>query len=125
MKKEIKTNSAPSPIGPYSQAIETKNTLFISGQVGLNPNTGKLMIQDIETETKQVMENLGAILKQANLNYHNVVKCSIFIADMKQFKKINLVYDKYFSQPYPARETVEVSSLPKNANIEISAIAIK
>jgi len=125
MKKEIKTNNAPSPIGPYSQAIETENMLFISGQIGLNPSTGQLVNNTIEDETKQVMENIGAILRKAGLDYNDVVKCSIFLSDIKQFSDINNIYEKYFSDPYPARETVEVSCLPKNVNIEISVIATK
>ena len=125
MKKEIKTNNAPKPIGPYSQAIQTKNILFISGQIALDAKTGKLINNNIMNETKKVMENIGAILKKANLDYKNIVKSSIFIVDMKQFNDINSIYGQYFSSPYPARETVEVSCLPKNVNIEISVIATK
>ena len=125
MKKEIKTNNAPKPIGPYSQAIETENLLFVSGQIAQDSKTGKIDNDSIEIETKKVMENIGAILKKANLDYKDIVKSSIFISDIKQFNAINSIYGEYFSPPYPARETIEVSCLPKNVNIEISVVAKK
>ncbi len=125
MKKVIYTENAPEPIGPYSQAIHSGNTLYVSGQIAINPETGELVTGDIREETKMVMRNLKAVLSQADMDLSNVVKCSIFIADMGQFTDINEVYGGYFINNYPARETVEVSCLPKNVNVEISAIAIK
>ncbi len=125
MKKEIQTNNAPSPIGPYSQAILYNNMLFISGQIAINPSTGNIITNSIEKETHQVMNNIKAILEEAEFELKNIVKCSIFISDMKKFSKINKVYGSYFKSPYPSRETVEVSCLPKNVNVEISVIAAK
>jgi len=124
MKKVITSNKAPEPIGPYNQAVLAKGTLYISGQIALNPETGKLMNSDIEEETEWVMKHLGSILKEAGMNYSNLVKCSIFIKDMGQFARINEVYACYFDAQPPARETVEVSRLPKDVNVEISAIAV-
>jgi 2-iminobutanoate/2-iminopropanoate deaminase len=126
MKKIIKTANAPAPIGPYNQAILTGNTLFISGQIAINPLTSQLETEDLEAETKLVMENLKAILTEAGMTFENVVKTSIFISDMNNFAKINEVYGNYFNaETAPARETVEVSNLPKFVNVEISAIAVK
>lgn len=126
MKKIIKTPNAPAPIGPYNQAILTGNTLFISGQIAINPLTSQLETKDLEEETKLVMENLKAILTEAGMTFENVVKTSIFISDMNNFAKINEVYGNYFNaDTAPARETVEVSNLPKFVNVEISAIAVK
>lgn len=125
MKKVIYTENAPEPIGPYSQAIHSGNTLYVSGQIAINPESGELVTGDIREETKMVMRNLKAVLDKADMDLSNVVKCSIFIADMNQFTDINEVYGGYFINNYPARETVEVSCLPKNVNVEISAIAIK
>ncbi|CAL66614.1 RidA family protein [Christiangramia forsetii] len=126
MKKIIQTKNAPAPIGPYNQAIFAGNTLYISGQIALNPETGDLKIDDLETETVQVLENLKAILAEAGLDLDHVVKTSIFISDMNNFGKINEVYSRYFkSENAPARETVEVANLPKFVNVEISAIAVK
>jgi len=125
-KKIIYTDNAPAPIGPYNQAILIGNTLYTSGQIALNPNTMELVLDSIEIETKQVMENLKAILEAATMNLENVVKTTIFIADMNDFAKINSVYGTYFNEETaPARETVQVACLPKNVNIEISMIAIK
>jgi 2-iminobutanoate/2-iminopropanoate deaminase len=124
-KTIIKTNTAPAPIGPYNQAILSGNMLFISGQICLNPETGELKNKDIQEETTQVMHNLKAILKQAGMGFEHVVKTTIFITDMKQFGDINQVYGKYFETAFPARETVEVSALPKMGNVEISMIAVK
>ena len=125
-KKIIFTNNAPAPIGPYNQAILIGNTLYTSGQIALNPKTMELVLDDIETETKQVMENLKAVLIAAGMTFENVVKTTIFIADMNDFAKINSVYGTYFNEETaPARETVQVACLPKNVNIEISMIAIK
>lgn len=126
MKKIINTPNAPAPIGPYNQAVMFGNTLYISGQIPLNPQTGELVMDSIEAETQQVMENLKAILKAAEMNFENVVKASIFISDMNNFAAINAIYGAYFkSETAPARETVQVSGLPKNVNVEISMIAIQ
>jgi 2-iminobutanoate/2-iminopropanoate deaminase len=125
MKKIISTPNAPKAIGPYSQAILVGNTLYCSGQIALNPETGELINSDIAAETKQVMQNLEAILEEAKMTFKNVVKCSIFIKNMLQYIEINQVYAKYFDENPPARETVEVSILPKNVNVEISLIAVK
>ena len=125
MKKIIKTKNAPAPIGPYNQAILSGNTLYISGQIAINPGTNDLVLSDIKMETRQVMENLKAILKEANTDFSAVVKTSIFISDMNNFGAINEVYGSYFEGLIaPARETVEVSVLPKNVNVEISMIAV-
>jgi 2-iminobutanoate/2-iminopropanoate deaminase len=125
MKKIINSNLAPEPIGPYSQAVLAGNTLYISGQIAINRATGEMITSDIEVETAQVMKNLEAILSKAGFNFTNVVKCGIFIKNMDDFSKINAVYGKYFTENPPARETVEVSRLPKDVNVEISCIAIK
>lgn len=125
MKKIITTSNAPAPIGPYNQAVLSGNTLYISGQIPIDPATGKLVEGDIAKETKQSMENLKAILIAAGMTFENVVKTSIFIADMNQFAEINAVYATYFnSESAPARETVEVANLPKFVNVEISMIAV-
>lgn len=123
-KKIIQTLNAPSPIGPYSQAVLAGNTLFVSGQIALHPKTGELVMIDIKSETIQVMENIKAILTQAGLDYSNIVKSSIFLLDMNNFAVVNEVYGNYFTKDYPARETVQVSKLPKNVNVEISVIAV-
>jgi 2-iminobutanoate/2-iminopropanoate deaminase len=126
MKKIIQTKNAPLPIGPYSQAVLTGNTLYVSGQIAINPNTGELITQNLEEETKQVMENLKAVLSAADMDFKHVVKCSIFLSDMNNFSTVNEIYGRYFTENnYPARETVEVSVLPKNVNVEISCIAVK
>jgi 2-iminobutanoate/2-iminopropanoate deaminase len=122
-KKNIFTTSAPSPIGPYSQAVLVGDLLFVSGQIPIDPATGDLVTDNIEHETRQVMLNIGAILKAAGLNYHNIIKSSIFLKDMNNFAKVNEVYGHFFTGHYPARETVEVSRLPKDSNVEISVIA--
>lgn len=124
-KKIINTQSAPAPIGPYNQAVLVNNTLYISGQVCIDPQTGNLKNRDIQDETHQVMQNLKAILTEAGMSFNNVVKTTIFITDMNQFSEINEVYGKYFSGNFPARETVQVSALPKFVNIEISMIAVQ
>ncbi|MCF6131946.1 RidA family protein [Flavobacterium wongokense] len=125
-KKIIFTDKAPAPIGPYSQAVLIGDTLYTSGQVALNPSTMELVMDDIETETKQVMENMKAVLEAAEMNFGNVVKTSIFIIDMGDFARINSVYSTYFDEATaPARETVQVAGLPKGVNIEISMIAVK
>lgn len=126
MKKIIFTDKAPAPIGPYNQAVLVGNTLYTSGQIAINPSTGELVLTDIETETKQVMENMKAVLDAAEMTFDNVIKTSIFISDMNDFGKINGVYGSYFDEKTaPARETVQVACLPKNVNVEISMIAIK
>jgi 2-iminobutanoate/2-iminopropanoate deaminase len=126
MKKIIYTENAPAPIGPYNQAVLVGNTLYTSGQIALNPQTMELVLDDIETETKQVMENMKAVLAAAEMTFENVIKTSIFIMNMEDFSRINAIYGAYFNEATaPARETVQVACLPKNVNIEISMIAIK
>jgi len=124
-KQIIKTDNAPAPIGPYNQAILIKDTLYISGQICIDPATGSLKNRDIQDETHQVMQNLKSILSQAGISFNNVVKTTIFITDMNQFSEINEVYGRYFESDFPARETVQVSALPKFVNVEISMIAVK
>jgi 2-iminobutanoate/2-iminopropanoate deaminase len=124
-KTIITTSNAPAPIGPYNQAVLTGETLFISGQICIDPATGNLKNKDIQEETHQVMHNLKAILREASMDFSNVVKTSIFITDMNQFGAVNEVYGKYFESGFPARETVQVSALPKFVNVEISMIAVK
>jgi len=123
MKKIIFTDKAPAPIGPYSQAVAFGNTLYTSGQIALHPQTGELVTGDIETETKQVMENMKAVLEAAGTTFENVIKSTIFISNMDDFAKINSIYGAYFNEKTaPARETVQVAKLPKNVNVEISMI---
>ena len=124
VKTIIFTEKAPAPIGPYSQAIKTGNTLYISGQIPIIAETGKMISDDISKETDQVMKNIWSILNAAHMDFSNVVKCSIFVIDMKDFPIINATYEKYFDGDEPARETVEVSALPKGAHVEISCIAV-
>lgn len=126
MKKIIKTDKAPAPIGPYNQAVLTGNMLYISGQIAINPETNELEIKELKQETTRVMQNLKAILNEAGMDFDNVIKTSIFISDMNNFAKINEVYGSYFNEETaPARETIEVANLPKFVNVEISAIAVK
>jgi 2-iminobutanoate/2-iminopropanoate deaminase len=126
MKKIITTVKAPAPIGPYNQAVLSGNTLYTSGQIAINPKTGKLVLDNIQDETRQVMENLKQVLLAADMTFENVIKTSIFISDMHNFSEINTVYGEYFNnETAPARETVEVANLPKFVNVEISAIAVK
>jgi 2-iminobutanoate/2-iminopropanoate deaminase len=124
-KKIITTKNAPAPIGPYNQAIIVKDTIYISGQVCIDPSTGNLKNRDIQEETHQVMQNLKAILQEAGMTFNEVVKSTIFITDMNRFSEINEIYGKYFSESFPARETVQVSALPKFVNVEISMIGVK
>ena len=125
-KKIIYTDKAPAPIGPYNQAVLVNNTLYTSGQIALDPKTMELVLEDIETETKQVMENMKAVLAAAEMTFADVVKTTIFIMNMGDFARINAVYGSYFDEATaPARETVQVACLPKNVNVEISMIAIK
>lgn len=126
MKKIITTSKAPAPIGPYNQAVLSGNTLYSSGQIAINPETGKLVLSDIESETKQVMQNIKAVLEAADMTFEHIVKSSIFISNMDDFGKINAVYGSFFDEANaPARETVQVACLPKNVNVEISIIAVK
>ncbi|MEM7550707.1 MAG: RidA family protein [Bacteroidota bacterium] len=125
MKKVIYTSEAPEPIGPYNQAILHKDVLYVSGQIAIDPKTGDLVQNDIRSETHQVMTNISKILSEAGMEFSDVLKCSIFIKNMNDFGEINQIYEKYFSNEPPARETVEVSKLPKNVNVEISCIASK
>jgi len=126
MKKIITTDKAPAPIGPYNQAVLTGNTLYTSGQIAINPETGELVLGSIKEETRMVMENMKQVLLAAEMTFENVIKTSIFISDMHNFGEINEVYGAYFDEETaPARETVEVANLPKFVNVEISAIAVK
>lgn len=122
-KKIINTQHAPAPIGPYNQAVSFGNMLFISGQIALDPTTGNLVEGDVKAETTQVMKNLEAILKEAGMDFTNVIKTSIFLMDMQQFGAVNEVYGTYFTSDEPARETVQVAGLPKGVQVEISMIA--
>ena len=126
MKKILFTDKAPAPIGPYNQAVLSGNTLYTSGQIAIDPATGDLVLDSIEIETKQVMENMKAVLESAGMTFENVVKSTIFISNMNDFASINTIYGSYFNEKTaPARETVQVACLPKNVNVEISMIAIK
>lgn len=124
MKKIINTPNAPAPVGPYNQAIIHGDTLYASGQIAINPATGELVTETIEAETHQVMQNIKAILEEAGLGFEDVIKCSVFVSDMNQYSRINVVYATYFNEATaPARELVEVANLPKFVNVEISVIA--
>lgn len=123
-KRIINTGNAPAPIGPYNQAVMVNNTLYISGQICIDPSTGNLKNKDIQEETHQAMQNLKNILHEAGMSFNNVVKTTIFLTDMHRFGEINEIYGKYFDGDFPARETVQVSALPKFVNVEISMIAI-
>jgi len=125
MKIVVNTTNAPAPIGPYSQAIAAGGFLFVSGQIPADPSTGALVMDDIKTETKQVMENIKAILVEAGIDFSSIVKTSIFLTDLQNFGAVNEVYGTYFTDQFPARETVQVAGLPKGVNVEISVIAIK
>ena len=124
-KKVIRTANAPEPIGPYSQAVQVGDLLFVSGQVAINPSTGSVEATDIAGEAHQVMKNLHAVLGEAKMDFNNVVKTTIFLSDMSLFAQVNEVYASYLSGDYPARETVAVKGLPKNVNVEISVIALR
>jgi len=124
MKKQIiRSDQAPAPIGPYSQAVKAGQFLFVSGQIALHPVTGELVMNSLEAETRQVMENIRSVLAQAAVSFDAIVKTSIFLSDMAHFTQVNEIYASYFSSDYPARETVQVSGLPKNVNVEISVTA--
>lgn len=124
-KTVVYSDKAPEPIGPYSQAIKSGNMLFLSGQIAIQKSTGNIITSDIVAETNQVMSNLGEILKSAGMDFKDVVKTTIFLKDMGSFPRVNEVYGRYFQDAPPARETVEVSRLPKDVNVEISCIALK
>jgi 2-iminobutanoate/2-iminopropanoate deaminase len=125
MKKVISTPNAPEAIGPYSQAIIKNGILYTSGQIAIDPNTNNLVLDDIRTETKQVMKNLSAVLNASNMTFTDVLKCTIFLKDMNQYQEINEVYASFFDDNPPAREAVQVVRLPKDVNVEISLIASK
>ncbi|HWD88822.1 MAG TPA: RidA family protein [Mucilaginibacter sp.] len=125
MKEIINTSNAPAPIGPYNQAVSANGFVFVSGQIPLDTATGQIVSGDIEAETTKVMENIGAILAEAGLDFSHVVKTSIFLTDMARFGSVNDVYGSYFTDKFPARETIQVAALPKNVNVEISVIALK
>ncbi|HTD99394.1 MAG TPA: RidA family protein [Mucilaginibacter sp.] len=125
MKTVINTTNAPAPIGPYSQAVTAGNFVFVSGQIPLDPATGQIISGDVKAETKLVMENIKAILTEAGLTFSSIVKTSIFLTDMQSFAQVNEVYGTYFTEQFPARETIQVAALPKGVNVEISVIAIK
>ena len=124
MKEIIFTKDAPAPIGPYSQGVKAGNTIYLSGQIAINPETNELEIDDITSETHRVMKNIEALLIKAGSSFERVIKCSIFLSDMRNFNAVNEVYGQYFGEKPPARECVEVSVLPKNVNVEISVIAL-
>lgn len=124
-KKFIKTDKAPAPIGPYNQAVMVNGTLYISGQICIDQESGAMKNSDFKDETRQVMKNLDYILQEAGMTFNNVVKTTIFLTDMNRFGEVNDVYSKYFEKDFPARETVQVSALPKFVNVEISMIAVK
>ena len=124
-KKIIQSDQAPAPIGPYSQAVIAGNMMYVSGQIALHPVTGELVMSNLEAETRQVMENIRAILAQASVSFDAIVKSSIFLSDMAHFTRVNEVYSGFFTGNYPARETVQVVKLPLNANVEISVVAVK
>ena len=125
MKSIIYTEEAPAPIGPYSQAVQAGNMLFISGQIPIDPATNQLIQGGIEDEARQVMKNLEALLQAAGFSFENVVKSTIFLSDMNHFAEVNEIYGSYFRSDFPARETVAVLGLPKNVNVEISLVAVK
>lgn len=124
MKQNVSTSDAPVPMGPFSQALRSGNLVFVSAQLAMEVSEGKLMIDNISEETKQVMKNIGAILTSAGLGFEDVVKCSVFLKDMNDYKLMNDVYRTYFREPFPARETIQVAGLPADVNVEISAIAM-
>jgi 2-iminobutanoate/2-iminopropanoate deaminase len=124
-KKIIQTVNAPQAIGPYSQAVEIGNTIYLSGQIAINPQEGTMILSDITSETHQVMKNILAVLNEAGCTFDNVVKTTIFLSNMTYFDEMNKVYATYFNAHYPARETVAVAGLPRNVNVEISMIAYK
>ncbi|WNJ20830.1 RidA family protein [Pontibacter sp. G13] len=124
MKQIIKTDQAPAPIGPYNQAVRAGNTLYVSGQIAIDPATSELKLGDLEVETRLVMANIEGILKSEGLGFEHIVKTSIFLKNMDDFVQINGIYGEYFTSDFPARETVQVARLPKDVNVEISVIAV-
>ncbi|KAJ0751326.1 putative 2-iminobutanoate/2-iminopropanoate deaminase [Helianthus annuus] len=124
LKEAVKTDKAPAALGPYSQAIKTGNTVYLSGVLGLIPETGKFVSDSVEEQTEQVLKNMGEILKASGASYSSVVKTTIMLADLKDFKKVNEIYAKYFLAPAPARSTYQVAALPLDAKIEIECIAV-
>ncbi|MBK7789548.1 MAG: RidA family protein [Saprospiraceae bacterium] len=126
MKTIINSPNAPAPVGPYNQAVLAGNTLYVSGQIAIEPSTGVIVTESIEAETEQVLKNLQAVLVEAGMTFENIVKCSVFVTDMDMFARINVIYARYFEGiQAPARELVQVAALPKYVNIEISCIAVK
>ena len=126
MRKIINSPEAPAPVGPYNHSVKAGNTLYVSGQIAIDQNTGSLVMETIEAETHQVLKNMGYILKAAGMDFNDVVKCTVFVADMEQYSSINAVYATYFDEASaPARELVQVANLPKYVNVEISCIAFK
>ncbi len=125
MKQAVNTDKAPEPIGPYNQAVKAGSTLYISGQVPLNPETGNIETKDVQEQTRLVMQHIQSILEKAEMEFSHIVKCSIFITDMKNFPQINEIYGSFFDESFPARETIAVVGLPKGADVEISCIAVK
>lgn len=125
MKKIINTSSAPAPIGPYNQAVLAGNTLYVSGQIALDAETGKMLNDSMADETRQVMKNITAVLTEAGMSFKNIVKTTIFLKNLGDFNVVNEIYGSFFKDNFPARETVEVSKLPKDANVEISVIAVQ
>jgi 2-iminobutanoate/2-iminopropanoate deaminase len=125
MKKVIKTDKAPNPVGPYSQAIEVGNTLFCSGQIAIVPETDLVLTGDIETQARQVMKNIGGVIEKAGYDWKQIVKTTIFLTDMADFAKVNAIYGEYFKELPPARSTIQVAALPKGVNVEIEVVAHK
>jgi 2-iminobutanoate/2-iminopropanoate deaminase len=123
MKEIVYSEKAPKPIGPYSQAVWVGNLIFLSGQIGIDPNTGELVAGGVLAETRQVMNNIGAILAKINLSFDNIIKTTIFLTNLADFAQVNQIYAEYFKQDFPARSTIEVKALPKGAKIEIEVIA--
>ncbi len=124
-RSRIKTPLAPAAIGPYSQAILVGDTLYCSGQIAINPETGSLIVGGVETETERVLENLGAVLRAAGMDYQNVVRCTVYLADMNDYAQVNEVYARYFSEAPPAREAIQAAALPRNARVEIACVAVR
>lgn len=124
-KEMIYTPDAPKAIGPYSQAVKIGNTMYCSGQIALDPETGQLVIENIEAETRQVLKNLGAVLKSGGMDYNNVARATVYMTDIENYKRINAVYSEFFSESKPARAAVQVANLPAGANVEISCIAVR
>jgi len=122
-KKEIKTKMAPKAVGPYSQAVKAGNFLFLSGQIGIDPKTGKIVDGGVKKQTEQILKNISEILKKSEISEENCVKCTVYLKDMSDFSAVNQIYSQFFSRPYPARAAVEVSALPLDAMVEIDLIA--